>query len=286
MRLRHLPRLPGACGGGCNRSASPQPRLALAARERLPPWSRAAACLAAGQPKRAHRVRSGGQLSALRAQARAAMRRWLWPAWPPWPPPRPMPRARSAAAPPPERCGASLLLRCCAGEGGSTLLEVEQLAAAGSAAAGAPPWLRAAACLAAAGCLAPGGRAAEAAAQLAHGRQLLGGGLAALGVDLEVQTCDTLTLRRRSRHITRHRDRRAVGAVVYECVFRPGAIALGLFGLVRHGGGAGAQASCRRACGRSGRRFGGAGNGGSPAALLCTTLAAGKSDHGRGEAGV
>ncbi len=99
------------------------------------------------------------------------------------PPPRPTPCGRPAAAQPHEWYDASPLQRCCAGKGGSTLLEVEQLDAAGSAAAGAPPWLRAA------GCLAAGGRAAEAAAQLAHGRQLLGGGLAALGVDVEVRMC-------------------------------------------------------------------------------------------------
>ncbi|KAK9835946.1 hypothetical protein WJX81_000347 [Elliptochloris bilobata] len=98
------------------------------------------------------------------------------------------------------------------GKGNNALLEVEELNAAAAAAAAAvnpptppcsrtadgPVWLSdppvwlpaggaaAAACLAAAGCLRPGGRLGEAAAQLAHGRQLLGESLAALCVDLEV----------------------------------------------------------------------------------------------------
>ena len=69
----------------------------------------------------------------------------------------------------------------------------EPRAAPGGCAAEDSAWLRAgaagaAACLVAAACLRPGGRLGEAAAQLAHGRQLLGESLAALGVDLEVRS--------------------------------------------------------------------------------------------------
>lgn len=91
-----------------------------------------------------------------------------------------------------------------AGASENALLEVEELNAAVAAAAAEPraaadgrtaeasAWLPAGAagalaCLVAASCLRPGGRLSEAAAQLAHGRQLIGESFAALGVDLEVR---------------------------------------------------------------------------------------------------
>lgn len=111
-----------------------------------------------------------------------------------------------------------------AGEGANSLQAVEELDTAAAAAAAAdaangprpaasgnphvlaidpitltPTWLparglAAAACLAAAGCLRPGGRLGEAAARLAHGRQLLGEGLAMLGVDTEVRVMVSTSL--------------------------------------------------------------------------------------------